>query len=66
MSSPVVGNSDLAIKLMKAFGLPKHTKWFELRFEVDSVVEVKCGFYPNCDSEEVETIFTKYELVKKC
>lgn len=54
-------------KLINALGLPRTTKWFELRCAVDEVVTVKCCYYPEVSDggQELVGILSEYQVCKK-
>lgn len=39
-------NSELVRALLEALGLPRRTKWFELRVAIDEAVTVRCEYLP--------------------
>lgn len=47
----MLSNSDeglrLAKLLMREFGVPEHARWFEVRFEVNEAVIVRCEYHPD-------------------
>jgi len=52
-------------KMLKILGLPKGTKWFELRFAVGEIVTVKGQFYPECGAQKFIDFLNQYEITKK-
>jgi hypothetical protein len=49
--------------LIDALGLPKYTKWLELRVAVDEIVTVKCGYYPRIDAAALA--FAEYTVIDR-
>jgi len=66
--SVMMSHDEFAQRLLKALGLPKNTRSFEIRFAVGEAVIVKCEYLPDdpedaCDAALVR--LAQYELVKK-
>ncbi|MGT2453769.1 hypothetical protein ACU4GI_10910 [Cupriavidus basilensis] len=64
---PMMPPNPFVLALMKALGLPKGTKAFELRCAVDEVVTVKCEYYPDGNSAsgfDPRQLLSKYKLVE--
>lgn len=66
MTEYIAGRYDEFIgKLIKALGLPSHTKGFEIRCYFDEAVTVRCEYWPEkLSKENVETITERFKLVK--
>lgn len=63
MSTIAVGQ-DLR-GLIKILGLPKKTRWFELRVATNEIVTIKCGYVPEIDDTnkgELEEVLAEFEL----
>ena len=58
----ITGNDPLCKELMKIFGLPERTVWFEIRFALDEVVSVRCCYYP--DPDKSVTVTGQFKLVE--
>lgn len=62
----IVGNTVIGAQLCNALGLPKNTRWFELRVGVDELVTIKCEYLPeDLDGALLEPILAEYQLVEK-
>ncbi|MCP3022289.1 hypothetical protein [Cupriavidus basilensis] len=51
-----------ALALMRALGLPKRTRWFEVRCAVGEAVTVKCEYHPD---ESTATGFDAQPLLQE-
>jgi len=61
----MISSNYIGAKFVKLLGLPKHTKWFELRVTVNEAVTVKCEYYPNLADLDLTSITTEFKLVEK-
>ena len=58
--------NDIGKEFIEMLGLPKETKWFEIRFHVDEAVTIKCEHYANEASLNlIKTILREYTLIEK-
>jgi len=53
---------EIGEELCKALGLPKYTRSFTLRCDVNEPVTVECEYYPE---GSLETALAEFELVRK-
>lgn len=60
---PMQSDDAFVAKLMKVLGLPKRTKAFCLRAEMDKSLEVDCTYYP--DPKDNETVLTERFTLKR-
>jgi hypothetical protein len=59
----VATGNELGSKLVKLFGLPKYTKYFELIVNVNEAVTIKCEYYPEDDIlRSVDLLTAEFEL----
>ena len=51
--------------LIKILGLPKGTRWFELRVATNETVTIKCGYVPDINDTnkgDLEEVLAEFEL----
>lgn len=58
---------EFARRVTAALGLPKYTKWFELRWAVDEAVTVTCAYYPEKadGTPDLVEALSEYQVVKR-
>lgn len=61
----VVTGQNIGKILTEALGLPKYTRSFVLRCEVDQVVTVECEYYPAIDPDSLELALAEFDLVRR-
>lgn len=61
----IMSGNNISQALIEALGLPKHTIWFEVRAHMNSVVTVRCSYYPDINQTELVSAFSEYELCRK-
>lgn len=53
---PIMSNGELVQELIKALGLPKRCRWFELRAATNEPVTVRCEYLPEPFELEPEAV----------
>jgi hypothetical protein len=48
-------SNDVGKRLVEILGLPKETKWLEIRFAVDEMVSIKGEFY--LEDDQIKSFF---------
>lgn len=65
----VVSGNEFGAMVINALGLPKHTRWFELRCAVGEKVKIKCKYFPDeldvGEDGKLITVLKEYELHEK-
>ena len=54
-SKMLIPGGDVGKRLIEVLGLPKETRWCEIRFACDEVISIKGEFY--LESDKIESFF---------
>lgn len=61
----LVTGQNIGKMLTEALGLPKYTRSFVLRCEVDRAVTVECEYYPAIYTSSLEVALAEFDLVRR-
>jgi hypothetical protein len=61
----LVTGQNIGKMLAEVLGLPKHTRSFVLRCEVNKIVSVECEYYPSVDARSLEVALAEFDLVRR-
>jgi hypothetical protein len=61
----VVTGQNIGKTLCEVLSLPKHTRSFVLRCEVNKAVSVECEYYPELDVGSLEAALAEFDLVRR-
>lgn len=62
----IIDGFQFGTDVAQLLGLPKGTRAFTLRCEVDKPVIVECEYYPdNSGVTELRTVFSRYEIMRR-
>ena len=66
MANLINGRSEVVNKLVEIFQMPKHTKSFNIKCSVNSVLTIECEYYPENfvldENDEIITLSKKFRL----